>query len=172
MADSSGGGRSGRTDPDVQFSFFVEIDGIQCVKFTEAKGLEWKAEPVSFHEGGNFRHKVNLVGPGSFSPLVLKKGFFSASGEFFEWIDSIMNPGKTKVKRASMSVVACDAEGTELARYNLYGAIMTRYSGPGFDANQSAVGFEEIEITYDHFEFEAGKGGGGALQSGQAAGNR
>jgi len=157
----TGNASSGRIDPDAAFSFFVEIDGIQTAKFAEARGLEWKAETVSFYEGGNPRHKVNLVGPGTFSALTLKKGFFAASGEFFNWMKAIMNPNKKPMQRSTVSVVACSDDGNEIARYNLYGAFMSKYSGPGFNANENSIGFEEIEVTYDYFDFEPGKDSGG-----------
>jgi phage tail-like protein len=168
-AKNGNGGSSGRSDPDIPFSFFVEIDGIQCVKFREVRGLEWQAEPVQFYEGGNFRHKVSLIGQGSFTPLVLKKGFFGASGEFFDWLNALMNPGKDPIKRATISVVIRSDAGEETGRFNLFGAFMTRYAGPGFNAMENAVAFEEVEIVYDYFEYEPGEGGG-ALQSGRASG--
>jgi len=165
MAAQNSGGQGGqkeRTDPDVPFSFFVEIDGIQCAKFREAQGLEWRAEPVQFYEGGNSRHKVSLVGQGTFSPLTLKKGFFAKSSEFFDWMKAIMDGGDKKVSRATISVVAQDAAGNEVGRFNVYGAFMTRYQGPAFNAMDSAIAVEEIEIVYDYFEYEpaSGKGGG------------
>ena len=158
MADQKSGGKDSRTDPDIPFSFFVEIDGIQCAKFREAQGLEWRADPVQFYEGGNHRHKVSLVGQGVFSPLTLKKGFFAASSEFFDWMNAIMNSGGDSVKRATISIVVQDAAGNEVGRYNVYGAFMNRYTGPAFNAMDSAIAFEEIEIVYDYFEYApAGK---------------
>lgn len=144
-----------RRDPDVVFSFLVEIDGISCASFIEAHGLEYKAEPVSFHEGGNPRHKVNLIGPGSFMPLVLKKGFFAHSGEFFEWMNNTMNSQDQKVQRATISVVLRSADGEETGRYNIFGAFITRYSGPSFNATDSSIAVEEVEIAYDNFEYES-----------------
>jgi phage tail-like protein len=157
----------GRADPDVGFAFYVEIDGIRCVKFREAHGLEWKSEVESFYEGGNHRHKVNLVGKGTFSPLVLKKGFFAASGEFYRWFDTVM--GKGSVQRVTVSIVSLNGAGEEVGRFNFFGAFMSKYTGPTFNATDSSLAFEEIEITYDYFEFVPGGAIAGALQSGMAA---
>lgn len=161
----------GRVDPDVTYTFFVEIDGIRCVKFAEARGLEWKAETVSFYEGGNPSYKVNLVGPGSFTPLTLKKGFFAASSEFFKWFQAIMDGGRRPVDRVTVSLVILDRAGEEVGRYNFFRAFMSKYTGPGFNATENAIAFEEVEITYDHFTFVPGSTGG-ALQSGMAAGKK
>ncbi len=161
MAEQKPGGATGRKDPDVQFSFYVEVDGIRCARFREAQGLEWRADPVQFHEGGNHRHKVSLVGQGAFTPLTLKKGFFAASSEFFDWMSAIMDAGQSQVKRATISVVIQNAAGDEIGRYNLFGAFMTRYAGPAFNAMDSAIAVEEIEIAYDDFEYKPAKGGPG-----------
>jgi phage tail-like protein len=159
MAQQSGGGTGGkgRADPDIPFSFFVEIDGIRCVKFREASGLEWKADPESFNEGGNNAGQVHLVGRGSFTPLKLKKGFFAASGEFYDWMKSLMDGGSTAIKRATVSVVVQNEAGDELGRFDLFGAFMTRYVGPGFNAMDGSVAFEEVEIVYDRFEYKPAK---------------
>jgi len=165
---SSGG--AGRADPDIPFSFYVEIDGIRCVKFREASGLEWKADPEAFNEGGNNTGQVHLVGRGSFTPLKLKKGFFAAQGEFFNWMKSLLDGGSSAIKRATVSVVIQNEAGDEIGRYDLFGAFMTRYAGPGLNAMQNGtVAFEEIDLVYDRFEFKPGAGGD-ALQSGRGGG--
>ena len=149
---------TGRSDPDVPFSFYVEIDGIRCAKFQEARGLEWRSDPVQFYEGGNNAHKVSLIGQGAFTPLTLKKGFFAASGEFFDWLKGLMDGGSRELKRVTVSVVVKNEAGDEIGRFDLFGAFMTRYAGPGFNAMDNGVAFEEIEIQYDRFEFKPGKG--------------
>jgi phage tail-like protein len=158
---------TGRGDPDVAFSFYVEIDNIRCVKVREIRGLEWKAETVSFYQGGNHAYKVNLIGPGSFTPLVLKRGFFSTSSEFFDWMKRTMSGSKEKVERKSLAVVIQNEAGEEIARYNVFGAFISRYVGPNLVGTESQIGFEEIEIVYDYFDFVPGKQEG-ALQSGLA----
>jgi len=153
---------SSRADPAIGFSFFVEIDGIQCVQFREASGLEWKADPEAFYEGGNNNGQIHLVGRGQFTPLKLKKGFFSAQGEFFNWMKALMDGGTSKIKRATVSVVVRGDSGSEIGRFNLFGAFMTRYAGPGFNAMEgTSVAFEEVELVYDRFEFKPGSGGRG-----------
>ncbi len=153
---------SGRADPAIGFSFFVEIDGIQCVQFREVSGLEWKADPEAFYEGGHNDGQVHLVGRGQFTPLKLKKGFFAAQGEFFDWMKALMDGGTSKIKRETVSVVVRDDSGSEIGRFNLFGAFMTRYAGPGFNAMEgTSVAFEEVELVYDRFEFKPGSGGNG-----------
>lgn len=159
----------GRTDPNIPFSFYVEIGGIRCVKFTEARGLNWKAEPVTFREGGNNRHAVNLIGPGSFTPLEIKKGFFAASDEFFQWMNNTLSWGHAPVERVNLSVVVNNDAGEEVARFNLYGAWVSEYKGPEFNATSSGqLAFESVTIQYDWFEFVPGGKLAGLLQQGLA----
>ncbi len=155
---------SGRTDPDTAFTFYVEIDGIRCASFRAASGLEWSTEVESFYQGGENRHKVNLIGKGNFSPLKLKKGFFSAISEFYNWMRQLMDPGGSRVKRATISVVILADDGqTEVGRFNLYNAFMSKYTGPAFEATTNDIAFEEVEIHYDYFEYVPGGGMTGAI---------
>jgi len=159
----------GRSDPDIPFSFWVEIDGIRCTKFREARGLEWKSDVVSFYEGGNHQNKVNLVGPGSFSPLVLKRGYFASQGEFFEMMKATVGLTAGAMKRVSMSIVSCNDQGDEIGRFNFYNAFISKYQGPGFNAMENSIAFEEVQITFDYFDFIPGGAIAGALQGGFGA---
>lgn len=159
---------TGRTDPAGAFNFYVEIDGIRCAAFRSASGLEWSMEVESFYQGGENRHKVNLIGKGTFSALKLKKGFFSSISEFYNWMKHLMDPGGTPIKRATIAVVSLADDGqTEVGRFNLYNAFMNKYTGPAFDAGTNDIAFEEVEIHYDYFEYVPGKGSKGALQEGR-----
>ena len=149
----------GRIDPDTVFTFRVEIDGIMSASFRSASGLEWAMEVQSFYQGGENTHKVNLIGKGNFTPLKLKKGFFSATSEFFNWMKFLMNPGGSSIHRATISlVILADDGSTEVGRFNLYNAFMSKYTGPAMDASQNDIAFEEVEIHYDYFEYVPGSG--------------
>jgi phage tail-like protein len=58
--------------------------------------------------------------------------------------------------RQNISLVITNAKGDEIGRYDFQGAFVTRYKGPSFNAKQSDLAFEEIEITYDWFVFHPG----------------
>lgn len=155
---------SGRTDPDVQFCFWLEFDSIQWAKFTEANGIEWTVKTESFTEGGNNMNQVNLIGPASFKPLVLKKGFYAGHSGFYNMMrDQLDSPGGTV--RNNISLVVTNEKGDEVGRYDFKGAFVSRYKGPSFNAKQSDLAFEEIEITYDWFVFHPGDALSGLLDS-------
>ncbi|MBM4396054.1 MAG: phage tail protein, partial [Deltaproteobacteria bacterium] len=59
--------------------------------------------------------------------------------------------------------------GNEVGRFNLYGAWVSEYKGPEFNATSSGqLAFESIVIQYDWFEFVPGGALAGLLQKGLA----
>jgi phage tail-like protein len=125
------------------------------VKFTECNGIEWSVETESFFEGGNNRNKVHLIGQGSFKPLVLKKGFYSNNGEFFNWLKTQQDSGSS-IGRTNIALVVSDDAQNEVCRFQFFNAFCSRYQGPSFNAKQSEIAFEEVEIIYDWFEMKPG----------------
>ena len=148
-------------DPEASFNFVLEVGNVWVGGCRSISGLEWSVETESFHQGGENRHKVNLVGKASFSPLKLKRGFFAKGSPFFEWMKSMLSPNRS-FKRETISVIVLADDGqTEVGRFNLYNAFMSKYSGPSLDAGSSQIAFEEIEIVYDYFDYvPASKGSG------------
>ena len=140
-------------DPDVSFAFALDIDGIVCGRFRECSGIEWTIATESFQQGGENRHAVQLIGTGTFKPLVLKKGFFGYDTEIYDWIYDQMNPA-APTERKKLSVIAFSTDGEETMRYNFKGAFITRYKGPALNATSSEIAFEEVELAYDYFEFK------------------
>ena len=78
-------------DPEVAHSFLIEIDGFAVLRATRAEGLTWETDTVTFHEGGR-SEPVSLIGPGHYTPLKLKKGFFGWGNPFFEWLRASFDP--------------------------------------------------------------------------------
>jgi phage tail-like protein len=64
----------------------------------------------------------------------------------------VMNPSGT-VQRKTMSVVVLNDAGNEVGRYNLFGAYVSKYTGPNFEAKTDDIAFEEIEICYDYYDY-------------------
>lgn len=159
-------GGSGRSDPLTSFSFSIEIDGICHGRFSEARGLQWRSETLSFAEGGNLTGPVILPGPGKFTPLTLKRGFIAASRELVSWMKSSSRPTREPQARTSISIIINDDKGEETGRFNLFGAFLSAYSGPVLDSNSSRFLFEEIEIIYESFDFCSSNEKTGALQAG------
>ncbi len=157
--------QGGREDYQVQFAFRVEIDGIMSAAFRNAGPFRWTTKVTPVREGGNNRGFVNLVNPGEFAPLVMKKGLAPSNNELFLWMHRLHNPG-APFQRANISVVMMNEKGDEAGRFNLYNAFPSKYELGQFDGKTNEVGIETLEITFDYFEFNAG--GLGAQMAGQA----
>ena len=141
-------------DPNVNYGFIILIDQFEVGRFQEASGIEWSIATESFQEGGNNHNQVNLIGQGTFKPLVLKRGMLATDTEFFDWLRGQMDPSSPYTRR-QITIEVLDAAGEALYTYDFEGAFLTRYKGPSLNAGQSGIAFEELEICYDRFHFDA-----------------
>ncbi len=149
-------------DYQVKFNFNVEVDGITAGRFVEAGPLKWSTEAESVREGGNNAGKVNLVGPGTFDKLSLKRGYLIANTEFFQWMKDIHDPAKGKGSglRHNFDLVVLDDSGAEVGRYSFFNAFVSNYSVDAFNAKTGEIVIESVELTYDYFTVK-GSGGSG-----------
>jgi len=157
----------GRIDPELNFQFYIEFSSlVTSVEFKECKGIEWEAKVESFREGGNNMHEQHLIGPASFKPLEIKRGFMGAHAEFYKWMFECVDPfSRTPVKRENFSLVVCNDQMHEVARFDFYNAFISKWQGPSFDAGANEIAFESITIVYDFFDFTAGGAIANALKN-------
>jgi len=149
----------GREDYQVEFAFRVEIDGIMAAAFRHAGPFRWTTKTKPIREGGNNRGFVNLVEPGEFAPLGLKKGLASGNNELFLWMKRIHDTTGVGVKpfmRANISIVLMNEKGSEVGRFNLYNAFPSKYELGQLDGKTNEIAIESLDITFDYFEFNAG----------------
>ena len=150
------GAFQGRDDYQVGFCFAVEIDGIMTAAFRQVSQVRWTTKTKPLREGGNNRNFVNLIEPGEFAPLTLKKGLATGSGanELFLWMKRVHDTGA--FERANISLVLLDEMGDEAGRFNFYNAFPNKYELGQLDGKTNEIGIETLEITYDYFDFQAG----------------
>ena len=164
---SGGGGGGGKAagsdstrqgDPDVAYSFQIKIGEKPYGEFAEVGGLSWKAEAIPVRSGGNNEWSHNLRGPGKFEPLTLKRGWFASKGEFYDMMrDSLSGTtGASAGKRQNVTIVVLNRAYQPIAEYQVSNAFITEYSGLSLNAMSSAVGFEQIRMSYDYFVYKAG----------------
>lgn len=161
----------GRIDPVGAFHYFLEIEGIQIVRFRSVGGMKMTTQVDYVREGGNNRFKQALIGGQTFEPLTVKKGFYAMEGNFFNWMKEVHDPSK-QLTRKSLSLVVLSDASAEVCRFNFYGAFISSYEGPTFDSQSKEIAFESMKLHYDFFEFAPGdvltNGAFGALGSGTA----
>jgi phage tail-like protein len=140
-------------DPFLAFRFGVEVEGVLLAGFGELSGLEAKTDVFEYMEGGLNTHSHKLPGRTTFSNIVLKHGSSSYATELWKWYHELATATKTADQKKSVSIVHYSAEHEEVRRWNLTGAFPVKWTGPSFNAAQSAVAIETLELAYAEFEF-------------------
>jgi len=134
-----------RSDPYANYNFLVEIDGITQAGFRECSGLDSTTNSIDYREGSDPNHVRKLAGLNSFAPLTLTRGI-TDSAELWNWRQTVVN-GRTE--RRNGSVILLDGAAEEKLRWNFFNAWPSKWTGPSFNATDSAVAVEVLEITHE-----------------------
>jgi phage tail-like protein len=145
----------GQNIPDAPYRYKIEIGGLSNVRFTEAQGIKATTALETYREGGNNQFEHAMIGPQTYEPLVIKKGFYSPGSEFFIWMKELHIASK-KVKRQDISLIILNDKFEETGRYNFYGCFPVEYEGPAFNSTAKDIAFESIKIRYDYFIYHPG----------------
>lgn len=133
------------------FSFGVELEGIDVAQFKEAAGFESTSEAIFYKEATEgkivYRKTAGLV---EWADVTLKRAI-SSSMAFWEWRQQVIN-GQMEEARRDCSIVMYDPTGEEIVRYNLKDAWISKWKGPDLDADNSAIGLEEVTIVHTGLE--------------------
>ena len=134
-------------DPYVNFNFKLEIDGIVRGAFHEVGGLDSSIDVIEHREGGENITTRKYPGQVKFSNLSLKWGL-SDDVDLYQWhrqwVDG--DPGAT---RRNGSVVLCDRQGQEKARWNFFKAWPAKWTGPAFSAEANDIAIETLELAHE-----------------------
>jgi phage tail-like protein len=138
------------TDPYRGFRFKVEIAGIQIAAFAEAMVPTTTVETVDYREGTDPVYMRPQSGLTSYGTLSLKKGL-TDSMDLYNWqiLVSEQGSGASGAKK-NISLILMDADGTEKVRWNIINAFPTQYESTGFNAANSEVMVESLELTLDY----------------------
>jgi phage tail-like protein len=129
------------------YSFGVEMEGIDIAQFKEAAGFESTTEAISYKEAAEgkiiYRKTAGLQ---EWADVTLKRAM-SSSMAFWEWRKQVIN-GQMDDARRDCSIVLYDPTGSEVVRYNLKDAWISKWKGPDLDADNSGVAIEEVTIVH------------------------
>ena len=142
---------------DTTYRFFLEIDGVASpLRVKEVSGLKMSTRVTRVQEGGNNGFEVAMIDGQTYDPLTLKKGYVASDESLYGWMADLHGSGKHKRKTIRLIVLgdgtgsgSADAIGT----YEIYGAFVSDYEGPSFDAQGKDVGYETLKIHYDYFTY-------------------
>lgn len=134
-----------RLDPYMAFSFAIEIEGLLTGSFSEVSGLESSLQTDTYEEGGvnDFVHQ--LPRQTTHANLVLKHGLTAAS-TLWNWY---YNVTQGVIERKNGTIMLLDHQLVPIVWWNFRNAFPVKWSGPTFNAADSAIAFEEVELVHE-----------------------
>lgn len=140
-------GRSIANDPQQQYKFAVEIEGISGIGFRSVDGLETEVEVAEYREGG-YNKTRKLPGIEQTGTVTLERGAF-ADKTLFEWFKSVLSSPDF---RKTITITEQDRLGNPRRTWTLYEAWASKITNPSLDATSSEVAVESIEIQFEEME--------------------
>jgi phage tail-like protein len=163
---TAGGGHGGsssgkRFDPLTIFCFKLVLDEVPGMEGAEAyfqsvSGIKYESEVISYKEGGLNNSTHQLVGPGKWPNLVLKKGFTGGSFALLSWRMKWMSDDtETRLERVSGQVIQLGPRpDMKICSWRFTNGWPCAWEGPDFDASRSELAIETLEIAHEGLEFE------------------
>lgn len=141
--------RARSADPVQQFTFKVEIEGVDDLGFSRVTGLESELEVSEYREGGyDTTHK--LPGLETTGVVTLERGATS-NIEMYNWYKQVLQDENF---RKTVTIIEEDYAGNEVKRHVLYEAWASKFTRPEYDASTSEVAIETIEIQCEQIVTE------------------
>ena len=142
-------------------ALFADEGGSQLVcrgSFSEVTGLEASMAVKNLKEGGRNWGEVQLSGPTSFSPVVLKRGFTEV-GDLWKWFDAMNRQANYALRYTGLIEVFHPSRAFTdgpTVKWWLHQVLPTKFKGPDLSATASQVAIEELHLVHEGFTLEAG----------------
>ena len=132
------------TYPIPAFYYRVTIAGDDSHAFSEVSGLMIEYETITYRDGLSYLEGAKHM-PGLNTPvnLTLKKGVVRADSYLFNWINTTQ---LNTVEKRDLTVDLLDETGTAVVSWQVSNAFPTKLEAPGFDATNSEVAIESLEL--------------------------
>jgi phage tail-like protein len=125
--------------------FEVQLpSNIKVGYFTEVSGLSAEVEFQTYNEGGNNNFVHHLPTRVKYPNLVLKRGI-TDEDELMKWFAK----SHLGAERYDISVVMVDTQSKALRTWSFEKAFPVKWTGPSFNAGQSQVAVETLEIVHE-----------------------
>lgn len=113
-------------------------------RFSSVSGLSYEMEMETFYEGGRNDAPLYFASHPLPQRLVLEGGIMSVKqmGLWLTAANSGMFP------RVAGLITLCDADGSMVQNWTIFGAFPVKYEGPTLNALQSSVAVSRIEIIH------------------------
>lgn len=144
---SGGKGVSHVADPEGNFIFALEIDGIEIAQFQECTGLKSHTEVFELQEGG-MNHAVHkLPGQSRWDNIQLRYGVTNDIS-LIKWRGEILQDDFGEGSRRNGSIVLKNNSMEVVRRYNFVGAWPVAWEGPSLSSSGSELAIEMVELAH------------------------
>ena len=136
---------NGTEEPEGNYVFALEIDGVAIANFMECSGLKTSTQVFELEEGG-VNHRVHkLPGQSRWENATLRYGVTSDTS-LLNWRNELLQDGFQS--RRNGAIIVKNNAMEEVRRYSFVNAWPVAYEGPSFAAGGSELAVEMIEIAH------------------------
>ncbi|WP_456314707.1 phage tail protein [Pseudomonas shirazensis] len=138
--------------PPVGFHFLVEFEGLGSQEndhqFQSVSGLSVDIETEEIAEGGENRFKHKLPVKTKYPNLTLKRGILIDS-KVINWCRQAIE--NFSFKPVNLTIKLLNGEHQPLISWNVVHAYPVKWSVEDFNAEESKLVIENVELTYNYF---------------------
>jgi len=120
-------------------------------RFQTVSGLSVEYDYESFKEGGENRFEHKLPIRTKYADMVLKRGMLMGS-KVLEWFTLAFRD--RQFTPADVNVILMDEKGNPLRVWNVVHAIPKKWLVSDFNANESGLVIETMELSYRYFTLQ------------------
>jgi len=132
----------------VEFSISKDTND---ARFQTVSGLSVEYDYESFKEGGENRFEHKLPVRTKYADMVLKRGMLTDSG-VIKWLLAAFRD--REFSPADINVILMNEKGDPLRTWNVAHAIPKKWLVSDFNANESSIVIETMELTYRYFTIQ------------------
>ncbi|BFT75622.1 MULTISPECIES: phage tail protein [Paenibacillus] len=134
-----------RRDPYRNFRFRIEVEGIQQAGFSEISGFDASLSVIEYREGNETITPRKLPGLAKYGNISLKWGV-TDSMDMYNWMSESI---QGKVSRKTVTIIAINEEGGDVATWQVIEAWPSKYSAPSFKGTGNEVAIESLELAHE-----------------------
>lgn len=139
--------------PPVGFSFKVEFETIPTSlgdnSFQSVSGLSVDLETEEIAEGGENRFKHKIPVRSKYPNLVLKRGVL-VNSEVIKWCKKALE--NFEIQPVNINVMLLGEDHQAIQTWNIVHAYPVKWNVGDFNAEESKLVIETLELTYNYFK--------------------
>jgi phage tail-like protein len=120
-------------------------------RFQTVSGLSVEYDYENFKEGGENRFEHKLPIRTKYADMVLKRGMLMGSA-VLDWFTSAFRD--RQFSPADVNVILMNEKGDPLRVWNVAAAVPKKWLVSDFNANESSIVIETMELTYRYFSLQ------------------